>query len=573
MNTPVRVANQQVIGLLRNLQRASGAETSEEIFVYLEHHFDSLLRTKGDLSLSIYDLAWVLRSRLLSPSQESAALAQLAALQNSDGSWGDATILPHSALVDSLAVLLAFLDMKLELPNYPKLRDSLEALAQQCMNYPFHDTVAFELVLPSMIRYIEAHHQSLNLSSEIHSYSQSLQEKLEKRLKGIHGLPSTASTLSFTIEAFTLSADLLPEESDFSSLLLDNGAIGLSPAATAAIYHWYHKRGKPAPIGLENYIRNTYADYENMGFPSLHPLNITRNLWNLMPLILSGILAEAMKRPSLRQQIVQLYSRVERDNLGRVAWDAHNIHLPDLDDTATAYCLYRALAREKIPNLEPQALSAILHFQNEDGTVFCYPNELHPSIGALLHTLLALDLAAEDDADYSNNPQFKKMHQHLLKQVHPESKSLEQLGHDKWHSTWAYGIQRWLSTPSIQKHFPHILYRLIDEIILCQKEGGWGQNQATIEDTSYVILGLWAILKTKHISLPIAQRNAIYKSIQEASKFLQDSLQNLDDYEKAFPPTWISKNLYIPYHQVISSVILALYICKKASNVSQAKSR
>jgi hypothetical protein len=564
MNSPVSLANQQVIGLLRNLQRASRAETSEEIFVYLEHHFDSLLQTKGDLSLSIYDLAWVLRSRILSPSQEAAGFAQLAASQNADGSWGDATFLPHSALVDSLAVLLCYLDLKLELPNYPNLRDSLESLAYKCMNYPFHDTVAFELILPSMINYIETHHQSLNLSSEIASYIQSLQEKLARRLSSIRGLPSTASTLSFTIEAFTLSAELLPEESDFSALMLDNGAIGLSPAATAAIYHWHHQRGKAAPAGLENFIRKTYADYANMGFPSLHPLNITRNLWNLMPLILSGVFPEAMKKPTLRQQILKLYSRVERDSLGRVAWDAHNIHLPDLDDTATAYCLYRVLAKEAIPHLEPQTLKAILHFQKEDGTVFCYPNELHPSIGALLHTLLALDLAAEEDAEYFKSSQFQNMHQHLLKQVHPEAKSLEELGHDKWHSTWAYGIQRWLSTPSIQKHFPQTLYRLIDEILLAQKNRGWGQNQATIEDTSYVVLGLWAIVNSKQIALPIEQRNAIYKSIQEASKFLQESLRNLDNYEKAFPPTWISKNLYIPYHQVISSVIVALYICKEA---------
>jgi hypothetical protein len=566
-NSSVKLVNQQSISLLRNLQQASRVESSEEIFLYLRQHFDSLLHTKGDLNLSIYDLAWVLRSQILKPNQANAGLKQIASSQNSDGSWGDASILPHSALVDSLAVLLAYLELKIAVPNYSKLRDSLECLCRQCMNYPFHDTVAFELIVPSIMDYIEKHHHSLNLASEIRSYIQSLREKIEKRLKGLRslgGVPNTASTLSFTIEAFTLSSEMLPEDGDLSSLMLDNGAIGLSPAATAAIYYWYRQREKAIPAGLEAYIRNTYEDYEGRGFPSLHPLNVTRNLWNLMPLILSGVFPEVIKNPSLRQQIIELYRRVERDSLGRVAWDTHNIDLPDLDDTATAYCLYHSLSRQQIPDLEAQSLSALLEFQNTDGTIFCYPNELHPSIGALLHTVLALDLASETDPDYDVSPQLRQLHQQLLKQIDPDGKSLEELGHDKWHGTWAYGIQRWLSVPSIQKHFPQHLYSLLDEILACQKGNGWGQNQATVEDTSYVVLGLWAILNSKHISLSLEQQRTIHKSIQGASKFLNKALRNLANYEDAFPPIWISKNLYIPYHQVISSVMIALFVCKES---------
>lgn len=542
------------------LTSAFEARSTAHFLPHIEQHFQALLSDAGDWNPSIYDLAWVLSCDFFPPEDVQEHLNTLLALQNPDGTWGDATYVPHAAVADTLAVVMALIRLKQPIPAFNQLKTSLNRLFRKCSRYPYHDTVAFEIIVPQLLHWIENHGISFELSPLaqhfVHQVGQHGRKKLQMLRDG-PGLFNPAISLSYTAEFAALMPLTDEEIQQLFALILPNGAVGLSPAATAGVIIILRTHQRPVPLELYCYLEEAFHDYQAVGFPNLHPIVTSRRLWNVLPWLVSGNIFDLLQHPPLLKLLTRIYQEIMFDKEGRVSWDTHNITLPDLDDTAVALALYSVLTGAGVQDLQPATSASLKHFQRKDGTFFCYPYELHPSPAAILHTLMAMDFASRAfGRAFSDNPDNQSIIRRLLQQLDPRELTLDQLGHDKWHATWTYGLQRWLSLPAIHAAYPETVQFLVEEVLdRQQSNGGWGQQSATAEETSYVISGLVSALKNTRLLSYQGVRHEIQDALVRAREFLRGEI----DHGINMPPIWISKNLYAPKYQIISAVLDARY--------------
>src|SRR6185312_12597712 len=89
------------------LHGAAHAADTASLVPHIRQHFQSLLTDKGDWEYSTYDMAWVLCCGFFSAADRRKHLERMLARQGADGTWGDARYMPHSALVDTLAAVMA----------------------------------------------------------------------------------------------------------------------------------------------------------------------------------------------------------------------------------------------------------------------------------------------------------------------------------------------------------------------------------------------------------------------------------------------------------------------------------
>ncbi|HEX8819557.1 MAG TPA: hypothetical protein VF794_06500, partial [Archangium sp.] len=139
---------------MRGLQDAARATDAASLRPHIRKHFQALMTDRGDWNLSIYDLAWVLCCDFFNEGEKRKNLSQLLSLQRVDGSWGDASYAPHSSLVDTLAAVMALVRLRQPIPRRRELDARVEALLLECHAYPHHDTVAFELVAPKLLKWL-----------------------------------------------------------------------------------------------------------------------------------------------------------------------------------------------------------------------------------------------------------------------------------------------------------------------------------------------------------------------------------------------------------------------------------
>jgi hypothetical protein len=542
---------------MKILADAVQARKNQDFFPLIRSHFQDVLATKGDLSLSLYDLAWVLRSKILQPQQQARFIQYLLDAQDTSGLWGNSKPMPHSALIDSLAVIICLHELEIPIPHLEAGLEAIQYLIEEAMRYAYQPTVAFEFLLPQFCRYLQEKNFPLQVSERAENYLSHLRQKAWRKLRAISAeekLKSAANTLSFTAEALMFSPDFAFDPGMIPAMMLENGSIGLSPAATAAAIIFLKARGDVVPPALQTYLEKTFTDYHEAGFPNLHPVSISRPLWNAIPWLLSGSARDLLCDREMLALWQELYGRVRQDRLGRVSWDEHNLILPDLDDSAVAYSLFAVLKMNGASSGKAMQADVLRHFQREDKSFFCYPHELQASSAAILHALFAVDTAFQYFPELENQSSLKNLQMDLIAAVNPAQKSLPELCHDKWHSTWTYGFQRWLSVPSIQRHYPHLMRDLLDYALHSQADA-WGQDGISLEESAYVILGLWRMLHSPDINLAAGDVQATLASLRQAKVCLQEMIAN-----PRLESIWISKNLYTPYHQVVSSVLNAFYV-------------
>lgn len=543
------------------LEQAARARAPADLLPLLQRHFESLLVDRGDWNLSIYDLAWVLCCDFFGEAEHRKYLGVLLAAQHADGTWGDASYMPHSALVDTLAAVMALVRLGQPVPHAGTLAASVEALVLQCREYPHHDTVAFELVAPQLYAWLERRRHAPPLGAQAREFLDAVaakgRHKLEK-LRQHQALFEPSSTLSYTAELAVLLEVSPAEVEQLPRMMLPNGAIGLSPAATAAVILLLSQHGREVPPGLRQYLRDTFEDYQHEGFPNLHPIVTSRRLWNVRPWLVSGSLPELARDARLLPLLTRIYQETPLDALGRVSWDTNNRDLPDLDDTAVAFALRCVLVQRGVKDLQPMSPASFKPFQRKNGTFFCYPYELHPSPSALLHTVMAMDLGADTFGEsFSRDPVHQDILRNLLEQLDPHGYDFDQLNHDKWHATWTYGVQKWLSLRTILATWPDRVREMSAEVLKrARPGGGWGQRGATVEETAYVTSGLARLLKNVPAFLTDAERTELRSALARARGFLVDTLLQ---GEPPLPALWISKNMYAPRFQVVASVLEALY--------------
>jgi hypothetical protein len=545
---------------LSGLQDAARETDAASLRPHIRKHFQAMLTDKGDWNLSIYDLAWVLCCDFFNEAEKRRNLSELLSLQHADGSWGDASYAPHSALVDTLAAVMALVRLRQPLPRRRELEARLETLLLECSAYPYHDTVAFELVAPKLIQWLERHQCVFPLGPTAREYIEQVGQKGDMKLAKLSKLGAlfeASSTLSYTAELAVLLPDP-PDASVLTRMMLPNGAIGLSPSATAAVILLHTEQKREVPAGLYQYLRTTFEDYQRAGFPDLHPIVTSRRLWNVRPWLVSGNILDLVRDETILPVLTEIYQETNIDELGRVSWDTNNADLPDLDDTVVAFALYSVLVRAGVRGLKPMTSASLKPFQRKNGTFFCYPYELHPSPSALLHSVLAMDLAEDTfGPDFSQQPDNQAMLRILLEQLDPMEYSFDQLNHDKWHATWTYGVQKWLSLRSIFATYPGQVRKMVAGILERRTaQGGWGLMGPTLEETAYVTSGLTSLVKHgSHLVSPEELRE-IHGALARARRFMLEELQQ-DDIQ--LPALWISKNMYTPRFQIVSAVLDALY--------------
>jgi hypothetical protein len=543
-----------------HLQGAVRTADTASLVPHIRHHFQELLTDRGDWNLSIYDMAWVLCSGFFNRADREKHLARMLSRQGADGIWGDGSYMPHSALVDTLAAVMALVRLDRPVPRPQELRAGVEALLLRCRDYPHHDTVAFELLAPKLLKWLERRHVSFPLSPQARELIEELDRKGDKKLdilRRVGGLFDAGSTLSYTAE-FAALVPLAPGEVDrLLGMMLPNGAIGLSPAATAAVCLLLAEHQREVPSALYQYLRGTFTDYQEEGFPNLHPIVTSRRLWNVRPWLLSGNIFDIAQDEAIRASLVRIYEETPIDEQGRVSWDTNNQVLPDLDDTAVAFALYCALHRMGIKDLRPMAAASLARFRRKDGSFFCYPYEMHPSPAALLHSLLSLELAEEAfGAPFTQHPDTQSIFRGLLEQLRPGGLGFERILHDKWHATWTYCVQKWLSLRSVQAAYPAEVRRIFTEVLARERHGGWGQQAPTLEETAYVVSGLVCLLKQRHGLLSVAEQVELWGALERSRRFLREELNQA---QASLPALWISKNMYTPRFQIVSAVLDALY--------------
>ncbi|OJH36245.1 hypothetical protein [Cystobacter ferrugineus] len=543
-----------------SLQTSAHAVDSASLIPRVRQHFHALLADTGDWNLSVYDLAWVLCCGFFNDAERDKHLTLLLSQQDASGAWGDASYMPHSALVDTLAVAMALLRLERPVPRRDALGASVEALLARCREYPHHDTVAFELLVPKLLKWLERHQLHLPLSARSREFIEALDRKGDKKLELLRRagrLFDAGCTLSYTAELAALIPLAPGEEDALLGMMLPNGAIGLSPAATAAVMLLLTEKKRKVPARLTQYLRDTFDDYRQAGFPNLHPITTSRRLWNVRPWLLSGNFFEIARDESIREVLVRIYQETNIDEEGRVSWDTNNSALPDLDDTAVAFALYSALTQLGVRGLKPMSTAGLLRFQREDGTFFCYPHELHPSPSALLHSLLALELAKEAfGVRFTQDPATQTLSRRLLEQLRPEGQDFEQLHHDKWHATWTYGVQKWLSLEAVRATYPAKVREILTECLARERGGGWGQQAPTLEESAYVASGLVRLLKQGSEFLTLSEQASLRNALGRARDFLCTGLGQPDVH---LPALWISKNVYTPRFQSLSAVLDALF--------------
>lgn len=542
------------------LHGAAHAADTASLVPHIRQHFQSLLVDKGDWEYSTYDMAWVLCCGFFSAADRRKHLERMLARQGADGTWGDARYMPHSALVDTLAAVMALVRLDSPVPRHPELRASVEALLLRCRDYPHHDTVAFELLAPKLLKWLERHHFSFPLSAPARELIEELDRKGDQKLgilRRVGQLFDAGSTLSHTAE-FAALVPLASEEVDrLLGMMLPNGAIGLSPAATAAVCLLLVEHQREVPAALYQYLRGTLTDYREEGFPNLHPIVTSRRLWSVRPWLLSGNFFEIAQDEAIRAALVRIYEETNVDEQGRVSWDTNNPALPDLDDTAMAFALYCALRRTGVRGLRPMTTAGLHRFRRKDGSFFCFPHELHPSPSSLLHSLLALELAEESfGVSFAQHPDTLSLVHGLLEQLRPDGQSFERVLHDKWHATWTYGAQKWLSLHSMRAAYPAAVKQLHTGIMARERGGGWGQQAPTLEETAYVASGLVRLLKQDGGLLGVTEHAELRSALERSRCFLREELSR---EEVALPALWINKNMYTPRLQIVSAVLDALY--------------
>ncbi|WP_257453962.1 hypothetical protein [Archangium lipolyticum] len=544
---------------LRILKDAARAPDAAALRPHIRHHFQALLSDRGDWNLSIYDLAWVLCCDFFNEEDKRKNLALLLDAQHADGGWGDPSYMPHSALVDTLAATMALVRVGQPLPRHRELEARVEALIIACHDYPHHDTVAFELVAPKLLKWLERNQCTFPLSARSREFIETLDRKGDMKLGKLRQLGplfDPGSTLSYTAELAALTPGLVDDVGQLPRTMLPNGAIGLSPSATAATILLLTEQGREVPSGLYQYLRDTFEDYQRTGFPNLHPIVTSRRLWNVRPWLVSGNIFDLVRDETILPLLTRIYQETNIDELGRVSWDTNNADLPDLDDTAVAFALYSVLVKAGVRDLKPMTSASLQRFQRKNGTFFCYPYELHPSPSALLHSVMSMDLAAGTfEEAFTSQPVNQEILRSLLEQLDPQDFDFDQLNHDKWHATWTYGVQKWLSLRSILFTYPERVRQMLTEVENRTKQGGWGQQEPTLEETAYVASGLATLLKYEPELLP-NETEKVRELIRGSLRFL---VQELQRPQVELPALWISKNMYAPRFQVASAVLDAMY--------------
>ncbi len=462
-----------------------------------------------------YDTAWA----AMIPESESSAkplfpgsMLWLIVNQNGDGSWGAEIDYSYDRLISTMAAIIAlkkthkadkFMDMIKTGEEY--IWYNIRRLREEPL-----ETVGFELIFPALMT--EAEKLELNLP-----YREKFFEPLkEKKLKLIIGelIASQNTTVTFSLEFLGdfFTKKLLKRAQNI------NGSISNSPSATAFMLT------KMFDQDAYNYLR-TVLEFNSGSSMTLYPFDVFETAWVIDNFLKSNIPVQN----HYTQKLEDLYSHWTNQGISM----SKLYDFRDLDDTATVFHLLRNTNHDVDPNVF-EVYEDTTHFN-------CYPSERSSSPIVNIRVLKAIK-----DIDKFNRRD--EIIEKILKYLY-----IEQKEHTFWMDKW--NISPYYCTGQAIEAIGDLDRNLTDKavewIIKTQNiDGSWGLNMGTQEETSYALNALlWYHMNIDKIDTTV---------IKSGQSYLENNYQN--DY---YPELWLGKGLYSPYNVVKSSVITALFMCKK----------
>jgi halimadienyl-diphosphate synthase len=471
----------------------------------------------GHMASTAYDTAWVARLGEIDWSLSSRALAWLAEHQLPDGSWGaPAPMYYHDRVLCTLGAMIALSYRgrrghdKVQIENGRLALERIVGGATQGLRSdPNGATVGFEMIAPTLAAEAEKLGIIKNQGDRILGR---LSKQRAKKLAYLQGnMISRHVTMAFSSELAGIDGQHML---DVKNLQEANGAVGLSPSATA-YFATYIKTGDEASL---NYLRQTGKP--DGGQPNVSPFDIFEVAWSLWNLsLIPGIKELAELKPH-----IQFLSNAWEPRRGVAFSTAYSVK--DSDDSVITY---NALLRFGIE----KDLASILAYEEKEH-FRCFDLEVNPSISANIHILDALLQSGLTD----KNASVIKILQFLKK-----ARGDQPFWVDKWHSSAYYPTAHAVIACAGRANY--LVEDSVQWLLESQNaNGSWGTYISTVEETAYAIQAL-CTWNQKVARIPTA-------TLRHGAHWLKENM------DKPYPPLWIGKCLYSPQLVVRSAAISAL---------------
>lgn len=477
-----------------------------------------LLSTMGagtEITTSAYDTAWIARLKPVDESLAVTALTWLRENQLPDGSWGAAQpVYFHDRVICTLSALIA-LSMYGDANDKKRIANGQRALEKWWAGLQYDlsgETIAFEMLVPTLLEEANRHHLSLKFENGSLDKLRQIRERK---------LAQASKRLINRYVTLTHSAEMLGEDGfhllDQESLLEPNGSVGHSPAATA--YYLLHH---PDSEGANAYLRQAMI---GGSVPPVSPIDVFERGWVLWNLALTTLGQDDEIRRLIRPHLDFLESFWHSEHgIGF----ASSYEAKDADGTSVVQRVLTHYGRST-------PIQPVLSYE-EEYYFRCFSLEANYSTSANIHVLDSLL-----HAGIQGQP-TQKVLAFLSNVQHPSG-----FWSDKWHASPYYTTSHAIIALSKIAH-PTVEGGIHWMLSTQNKDGAWGFYSPTAEETAYSLSAL-AVCTMNGYPIP---KEAIRRG---ANWLLQHSAP-------PYPPLWIGKCLYAPIHVIRATILSALLLAE-----------
>jgi len=455
----------------------------------------------SQMSQSPYDLGWLLRlpnSKNPRKPRYPQIISWLENLQHSDGSWGGQIPFAHDRAISTLSVIAGLSRWSLDEKwrgRIAKAAKAVEFYSKKLLQET-EATVAFELLFPKLLKDCEKAGVKIKIPIRVLNYYLKLKKEKLSKLP-IEAATKQPTTLLHALEVLDKNIDLRK----FEKFQFSSGSFGSSPASTAYLFEKSvgFRKGKRY---LDGFVNQEIVS-------TMSPIGIFERAWCLLPVILLD--EHKLFGGAVNNHLNYLKKSWTKKGVG----PSREFLIPDLDDTAVVFYLFGKTGQARRP-------SVFENFETDDGFM-CFPGERSGSASYYAHLYLALSTCPD-------SPQIIRMREKIISFI---SRTQNKLGFwvDKWHGSPWYVTSRAIIALSRNPEAKAIIKNSVRWILSTQKKNGlWGVQNGTAEETAYVLMAL--MIYGDIASIP---KNIIRRGIRSLAK-------RADDYN--YPELWIGKTMF-----------------------------
>ncbi|NIH83253.1 prenyltransferase/squalene oxidase repeat-containing protein [Amycolatopsis granulosa] len=478
----------------------------------------------GDFSPSVYETA---RLVTLIPDLAGHAnrVAFLLARQAPEGSWGGPDGYGLLPTLSATEALLTEFRRGGASPVLAAAERGLRFLATRWgpqLRVELPDTVAVEILVPSLVSALNAHLDALAADGVVLAGGRRVPHAPGTRPDVLDGLRSLVAAGRPLPEKIVHSLEALGAAAHGSGPLRPGPhGLGCSPAATAA---WL---GGAVTGSGARYLEDVQARHGG-AVPVAAPLAVFERSW-----VLSAFAGAGLRIAVPGEVLDGLSAAVGTDGAAGGAGLP-----PDADDTATTL---RALAAHG----RPVPLDCLDGYRVDHH--FCtYPDERTPSVTTNAHVLQALHTAGPSEVT-------GRLAGWIAGRQHADGSWT-----DKWHASPYYATAQCFLALNASGHAPAVRARALQWIARTQRpDGSWGRWSGTFEETAYAV--------------QVLTRAGEPWADEAAARGCAFLLSWPDD--AAHPPLWQDKDLYTPGRIVRAEGIAALHLARTHPRVAALLTR